>query len=294
MKSIVSATDFSRTSNNAVKYAAGIANISGAKLIIYNVYDIYMPITTYDVMPLPYVDYRKHSYNKLRNLQLRMKRLYPKLNIEMAHNEGQPSEQISAFVDNKKPDMLIIGANSATALERLIGSTTSAMIRKSEVPVLAIPSGAKFKPVRNILFAYDLNEISEEAVKWIKQMALLFSAKIDVLCLVNDMVFFEKRVHEEQAKIAKKLDGLHPDVYFAESANFASGIERYVQKHKAGLVITQHRRHGFLFRMVKGSISKDLSFSLPVPLFSIPESLKTENSPKAKQNLKSKVANTVA
>ncbi len=294
MKSIVSATDFSRTSNNAVKYAAGIANISGAKLVIYNVYDIYMPITTYDVMPLPYVDYRKHSYNKLRNLQLRMKRLYPKLNIDIAHNEGDPSVQIAEFVGNQKPDMLIIGANSATALERLIGSTTSAMIKKSEVPVLAVPSGAKFKPVRNILFAYDLNEISEEAVKWIKQMAILFSAKIDVLCLVNDMVFFENRVHEEQAKIAKKLDGLHPDVYFAESANFASGIEIYVKKHKAGLVISQHRQHGFLFRIVKGSISKDLSFSLPVPLFSIPESSSLDGKINTGKTLKSKVAKTVA
>ncbi len=277
MKLILVATDFSKTANNAVKYAADLAKISGARLIIYNAYDTYTPINTYDLIPLPFVDLRKASFRKLRSLELRINRLYPTLQVSIAYNEGNPHEQITAYAKAKHPDLIVIGANTDNLIKRVIGSTTSELIKHSEFPVLTIPAGAKFRPLNKVLFAYDLESISEEAIKWVNQISALYSAQVDVLSLVKDMLYFEKSIPEKRDKIIKAFKGIHPEVFFSESNNFVSGIEIYIKKHKAELIITQHRKHGFFYRLVNGSTTKDLSFELSVPLLSIPETAQRSN-----------------
>ena len=274
MKKILVSTDFSKTGNNAVKYAVNLARICNAEAVIYNVYDIYTPVTIYDTIPIPYIDYRKHSYNKLRNLQLRMKKLYPEVVVSIAHNEGEPLRQILAYTEKTRPDVLIVGANSANVVERLIGSTTSGLISKSEIPILAIPAGVRFKPLKKILFAYDLEKISSGTKEWLGKLSSIYSCGIDVLSLVENMDFFEVRMEEEENKIIKALEGINPEIYFAEAKDFSYGIETFAKKHKAGLLVTQHRNHNFLYRLMEGSTTKSLSFELQVPMMSIPADYK--------------------
>lgn len=63
------------------------------------------------------------------------------LDVELALRRGRPFEEILGYVEHNDVDVVFVGATGRNAMERLVhaGSTTERLIRRSSVPVVAVP-----------------------------------------------------------------------------------------------------------------------------------------------------------
>ncbi len=73
---------------------------------------------------------------------------------------GIASDEVKLLAKEKNADIIVMGMKGAGGLDKIIGSTTTNVIRKVKVPVLVIPEKATYQAIQHITYAYDLNDPS--------------------------------------------------------------------------------------------------------------------------------------
>ncbi len=156
VKKILFATDLSKTSRHAVKYACSIGNIYDAQVhavhIVPDVLDEYSSGTGIDLSGI--IDKTKKSELNQDNIEKakiaiheRMKTTSQKVLEEIPHcplseeriivQAGNPVDEIVKIAKDQNFDLIIMGTHGHGELEELmVGSTASGVILKSKVPVL--------------------------------------------------------------------------------------------------------------------------------------------------------------
>ena len=63
------------------------------------------------------------------------------IEVELSLRRGRPFEEILGYVEHNDVDVVFVGATGRTAMERVVhaGSTTERLIRRTRVPVVAVP-----------------------------------------------------------------------------------------------------------------------------------------------------------
>ena len=141
MKSILFPTDFSEGSAQALKYAVDMANRYGAKLyVIHIIYDIakasgwYVPHVSVDQM---YKDIESGAKKELDRFGV--EELSGLKNIERSVITGVPHDEIVAFANKHKIDLIVIATHGRKGIDRLLfGSTAAQVVRYAPCPVLTV------------------------------------------------------------------------------------------------------------------------------------------------------------
>ena len=155
-QTVLVATDFSDVSLNAVRLAAAICKRQGATLRILHVvthFDIAVPpIGHYAVVGPMIAESQNAQSARLQNLARQTGEEY---GIACIADEatGALAEAIEQYATDNSCDLIVIGAVGASGLERLfLGSNTMAVLKRTSIPVLAVPKDARADTFRNILF----------------------------------------------------------------------------------------------------------------------------------------------
>ena len=63
------------------------------------------------------------------------------VDVELSLRRGRPYEEILGFVEHNDVDVVFVGTKGRSAVERLVhaGSTTERLVRRTTVPVVAVP-----------------------------------------------------------------------------------------------------------------------------------------------------------
>ncbi|NWF97680.1 MAG: universal stress protein [Nitrospirae bacterium] len=141
IKSILFPTDFSEGSAEALKYAVEFAKKYDAKLyVVHIIYDVakasgwYVPHISMDKL---YQDIQEGAKKELDNFGV--EELSGIKNIERVVVTGIPHQEIVAFANSKKVDMIIIGTHGRTGIDRILfGSTAAQVVRNAPCPVLTV------------------------------------------------------------------------------------------------------------------------------------------------------------
>jgi nucleotide-binding universal stress UspA family protein len=187
MRSILSAVDFSEHSRRALRWAGAFAAQFQSRLTVISVVD-----------PL-LADAARIRLNR----DLATTEIEPALREFVAATwpSGAPTTQVvfrtplgaaaTAILDaaaSDRVDLIVVGTQGLGGIEKwLLGSTTERLLRQTQVPVLAVPSGWRESrqsnadgiiTVRRILAATDFSEPSLAAVKYAAQLVRHFSATL--------------------------------------------------------------------------------------------------------------------
>jgi nucleotide-binding universal stress UspA family protein len=144
-KTILVPHDFSSSANHAAALARDEAKLHGGKILLLHVIDLptQVPqnaaiIPTETGAPISVRDYAVSSAeNHLNDLAARLAKdgvtATPFIRV------GSPVEQINAFVDENKVDLIVMGTHGHTGIRALIaGSVTEKVVRSAKVPVLTV------------------------------------------------------------------------------------------------------------------------------------------------------------
>jgi nucleotide-binding universal stress UspA family protein len=271
MKTLITATDFSKASLNAVNYAADMAAAINARLEILHVMQV--PVIT-DI-PDYVVQLEKDMYqergHKLQVLQLKLqKRTANRVKITWNIMEGDTNNAIKEEAKNKKPLAIILGSKGAGSLQNMLfGSVALHTAKHAQFPVLLIPEKAKFTNVSAIVFATDLlaenwNVLLAELRRWLR----LFDVKLEVVYVNNDSTF---RVEKEKQFASFKKHLSRYDVHFnyVENDSVPDGIAAYVKTKKPGMLALMYHKERFFHRLVYRSEFGNIFKNTAVPLLVI-------------------------
>ena len=150
-KKILLPTDGSKNAEKAGKHALWLANVSGADIIVLNVFELYYPRVA--VLPLsmtpgdneklfePLMEEGKALTNNFikRLEKTREESNFNKTKIDCMVKEGRPHEVILNTIKDENIDLVVMGASGRHGLDRItLGSVTERVVRTATSPVLVI------------------------------------------------------------------------------------------------------------------------------------------------------------
>ena len=170
MKTILYATDYSKNSVAALKYAQKLSTKIDARLVVTHVFGY--PIVAEGAFIEQMSDMRKQNLKmhraKLEDFcQQHLGDEWKAMNVQMAPVEDlEILDGILAIAADWQAELIVAGAKGESGLQDvLLGSTTKRLIKKAACPVLTIPPDADYTTPKTIVYATDFEQEDVYAIQ---------------------------------------------------------------------------------------------------------------------------------
>ncbi|MBK8956042.1 MAG: universal stress protein [Saprospiraceae bacterium] len=253
MKQILIPIDFSENSVAQLKYGISLGILTDAEIHVLHIYQL--PVISADAfvyVPGPKdMDAMRENYqNQLEDLVNKVKKdLITNINITSVCNYGIPSEQICTYASQGKFDLIVMGVQGSGYLsERLLGSTTTHLFRKSPAAVLGVHKSSHFIQIKNIVLAYDRELIAKKDILApLVHICNIFDSHIHVLNIVNEIVEFPTLA---QTLLENELNPSLPEdrvsYHIIQNEDILEGLKEYCVSMDIDLLAIIPRKHHFL------------------------------------------------
>lgn len=272
MQTLVAGTDFSKPANNAVEYAAQLARYFSARLVIANAFQ--MPLQGYNSLsPLNMVsELQRYSEDQLSLIRDNLISRSYDFGIETYSVLGSAASVMKDTLNRYGADLLVMGMTGEGSLlkEKLIGSTSTSVAKDSKVPVLIIPEGVSYKPVRRISLACDMETMEESTLLYAaRYFAKLFDAELELVTVQASEKEEAWNKSGAYSEIEKRLGTVKHKQVFLKENNVSTALEYYFKFHDTDLVIVNPQKHKFMAQLFSGSVTRHLAFHSQKPLLII-------------------------
>jgi nucleotide-binding universal stress UspA family protein len=280
IKRVAWATDGSKVSEEALKYAILFAENFGSDIIGIHV----IPKPEKLLFKTEFHDWTvKVEENLKSELSSLAKTLKAKgINFEGMVSKGIPGVEILECARREDADLIVLGKSGLGLLDRLlVGSTTLRVLRESEMPVLAVKrtDGDGDIKIGRILVPVEISDMVSSALIFAMELARKFKAKLTALyvfrldvytyevpastLILDDLIKFSseelaRRVEEvtQMPSGSKNDTGLEIDTRVIQAINPAIAISDYASSNGMDLiVINTHGRKG-ISRLILGSVTE--------------------------------------
>jgi nucleotide-binding universal stress UspA family protein len=272
MKTILVPIDFSPASLNALDYAVEMALHTKSGIILFHVYNNISPALDIPVVAPAWPDIEENSKKELKKIEKKIERKYGKdLSVQSICKCGFTVEEINNFTKENSVDLVIMATHGTGYIEeRLIGSTTTALIRKSHCPIISVHQEQKFKPIKKIAMACDYDETdADQVLSPLKELANIFHTHIYLLHVIPE--FDTCCTLSEQVKLNTALKEIKHSSYSIVEGNVVERINSFVETHGIDMVVMIPRKHSFFDNIVYEPDTKRMAFHAKVPLLSLHE-----------------------
>ena len=271
MKTILLATDFSGAAQNAANYAADMALVINADLLLVHIYEI--PVS-YGEMPVPVNDevIMENAEKNITELKEQLSRKTGgKLHIATEVTTGVFFfHELKSVCERIKPYAVVMGSHGTTAAERLFfGSQTVYAMKYLVWPLVSVPPEAAFSAVKKIGLACDFeNVLNTTLLDEIKMLVSDFNAELHVINTGKEQVP-DPDVAFELGLLDDMLNPLKPDYHFITSENTDEGIMNFAEENDIDLLVVLPKRHGLLHKLIHKSHTKQMVLYSHVPVMAL-------------------------
>lgn len=286
IRRILVPVDFTAHAENAAFYALQLASKLKADIKLMNAYldpmstpQSYLESYTYQVdLDRIIHEIEEETLGNLKALANKLRQQIKKekingVNISVEMIKGSPVGALMAMVDEYKPGMVVMGTRGSK-LEglRSFGSMTAQVIKKLDIPLIAIPHNydvfLKSGPKR-ILYATDFDSTDYSALRRLASFVRPFKAKIFCVhvAIENSEPLDEIQMRRIKNYIYDSLGEHNLECGLLESHDIQKGLDEFIkEKNIDVLAMTTHKRSLFE-RLFKPSLTKKFLFQTHIPLF---------------------------
>lgn len=277
MKNILAATDFSKSSLNAVRYAAQLALEFGSQLTLVHAAHLPMINESQPDVTLYFDEILEADAKRMDKLLARMKSEFgQELKIKQWVKLGFAAEVIRDAAEKIKVDLAIFGMTHLDKFSRLVfGSTSVVMSGRFRCPVLIIPEGTRYKPWNRVAFAFDQRDIPVNyGTKVLKNMLDAFQAEWHFVH-VDDEAFPEKG-DKNIAKFTRSIGVSAFRIHHLRPVKYKriEVLKDWVRRFKSNALIMTAHEHNLFYRLLNESNTRKMAFETSVPLMILSESTK--------------------
>lgn len=263
MKALLVPTDFSAAADNALLYAARLAETCQASLFLVNVYQVPISMNDVPVLMASVEELRVSSEAGLgRSLELLAKN-FPGVVARTESRMGDIVTEVADMIQEIKPFAIVVGKHSGSGMERIIfGSTTLSLIRHSRIPVIAVPANYTRHTISNMALALDTSGGNLQ-LPFLKSFTDAVRGQLHLIHVQTDSRPFEKP--------EALAESLNAECHTIRDHEFLHGMQTYTTLNNIDLLIVFPHRHSFLERFFLKTHTKELVEKLSTPLMTIPE-----------------------
>jgi len=271
MALILTATNFSDVAGNAVNYACELATAQNDDLVILHSFII--PVTFSDIpMPGNIINDTRSDAEALINQKVsELKELHPGLNIKGKTIYGDTIDAIEEFMqENGKPWMVVIGNSNTGENAGWLDSTLLDAMKKLKCPVLAIPPGLRFTPVKRVCLAFDNRHTGNElAFQQLRDIAIQLRVELHVLNVQQDL-HNQDNTPDFDAGAKIILSHANPHYHFIyDTQNVDKAIQDFTEKNKMDMLIMIPRKHTFFEGLFHKSHTRHIAHLSHIPILAL-------------------------
>jgi nucleotide-binding universal stress UspA family protein len=181
---------------------------------------------------------------------------------------GSVDTVIKDAVHKHKPDMIIMGrTGSGGFLDKLIGSTATAIALHVPCPVMIIPPQSIPKKFREVVYATQLEYSETDILKEVFILMNYLGGRLSLLKVKSDSQPDIQPDNQYLSEIKETFDIPDQDIVIREARHVADGIEDYCDEIAADLLIVSSRERSFLEEfLINPSLSKKLIINTHIPM----------------------------
>ncbi len=269
MKTLLVPVDFSDTSLNAARYAAGLAKQVGAKIILIHAYEPPVSYPLRDGIQVSDEGIKEINLQELKKIADDLSSLEPVVKFEIMQLEGSLLDVIKQFEDNVDVFMAVMGITGAGLLkEKLVGSNTLKVAKGTSVPVMIIPKNAKYSDLNDIGLTTDYRDVVNTVPeKKIKEFLNATGARLHILNVDFEGEYVTENTPQESGIMEAMFQDVHPKYHFIQYREIAEGLSEYSVNNSIEIMISIPKKHSFFESFVHPvNMTKKLIFHSKVPV----------------------------
>ena len=261
MNTIVVPTDFSPSADNAMNYAAQLAQIIGASILLVHVYQIPISMNDVPVLMVSAEELKNSADQGLARAKEIINKTSAGLEVKTESRLGDVIEEVNDVCASAQPFAIILGKHGASGVERLLfGSTTLSMIRHSKFPVIAVPDIVSSLRTLNIALAVE-NGSFHSRENWIETFIRLTKAQLHVI--------YVHEAGKDAPMLKNAFIDFNPVYKTIRNEEFLRSIESYVHSHAIDALIVLPHQHSFIERLFSRTHTAELIQKLNIPIITL-------------------------
>ncbi len=271
MKNILVPIDFTKVAFNALEYA--INAFPESNILVLHVTPPSLNTTEIKYSLLNRIrteaDVLQDEVKRLIKLELNLEDIPSNLNLIMRKGDILPV--INKLSQELAIDTIVMGTRDKYDMfDKIIGTTSLAIIKSQQVPTYLIPKDVKYTPYKKVLVASDYHLLTSSLGRKIKEWNKSFRAYIRFFHVKKGQEKFHK---ETDQLITDLFDGDAPQFVFdliqKEGDNIGEMLLNEAESFNANLIVTMPEKQNFISRVFLKSVTKSLVQKSKVPLLFI-------------------------
>lgn len=235
-------TDLSTASNFAMDHAVGIANLFDNQITLLYVVEetFFKSIFSGGIEKAVMIDTINAKLNEKAEA---IKAKNPNLTVNTLVREGKVYKQIIEVSQTYACDSIVMGFSGASGMERFMGSTTTRVLKSSEVPVVIVKDVKSNMKYEKIVLPIDLTRESRQKVDWAIHIAKQYNSQIHVIMEIEKDEFLANRVKASLKQVENILtkhgvnfvSKILDDIQYPE--HFGKDVVQYADEISADLIM---------------------------------------------------------
>lgn len=264
MQTILVPIDFSAVSRNAAVYAAELARLFNARLLLFHAYMLPTPVSEVPYVMVTADEMQGENEALVKKEASQLQSTYG-VEVESLVRIGIASDEIKELSKDRPVDLIAMGMKGAGGLDKMIGSTTTNVIRKVKTPVLIVPHDAGYKPIRHITYASDFTYTTSSTLfAPLQLIAKKLGAHIDILHVQKETAKMEELAGKTATE--KIFGSCEHDFVHVTNPSVTQGINEYLQTHSSELLVMVAHTHTFFERIFSKSRTSSMAYETRIPL----------------------------
>lgn len=279
MKKIILPTDFSENAYNANKYAVQLfKDVETTFYILHTYTPAVFRAESLINTPSP-DDLEDHNQliamAQLKEVQERLQNNFnnPKHTFVLRGVFNTLTEEVQNMIKIDKTDLIIMGTQGASGvLEVLLGTNTTEVMRRTDCPLIVVPSGYDYKSPKEILFPTDYEiDYEKEQLQQLLGISETHGSSIDVIHVSSGYKLNQEQLQNKQ-KLEQLLSQTSHTFHNLPDQGVIEAINTFKVDKPMALLAMIRNKHTFLERLFFEPIIKKIGLQINIPFMVIPYS----------------------
>jgi nucleotide-binding universal stress UspA family protein len=266
MAHVIIPTDFSSNSLNAALFAIRLYGDEGNQFTVLNSYMLPRGAasTMWSIDDLLAKESQEGINIFVEKLREDLGDLKPEIRTLSEHGD-LPNVIERCKEDPEPPELVVMGTQGASGLkEVLMGSNTADVIKRTQLPVLAVPENARYRVPRRIVLADDGGPVDRPTIKVLLDVARWSQAEVMIVRVINEDTTVETG---SAASVYDTLLGAIPHSHhYISGENVNTALHDLADQSDADLVVVIHRQRGLFEQLFHRSIATKLAMHTHIPM----------------------------
>lgn len=182
--------------------------------------------------------------------------------VKMIAAKGAVLDSVAAINKEIGIDLIIVGAKSNSIKEELfLGKTAGSLVKKSNVPVLTVPDGYKYKSITKVMLASKSGIVeSKTALRPLQFLVKRFVTSLDILLIKTP------NYKEEDLVLDADLERMQNSLTTSENATTFQGVLEHINAFNPDILCVFRRNRGFFKKLWEKDTILKKEFFTSMPL----------------------------